>query len=130
MSDKYCFACGENNPIGLHLTFDFDGERIFTKKILPREFEGYEGTVHGGIISTMLDETMCKFIEAKYHEKSVTGRLEIRFKFPTPTEQELKITAWQENQRKNIISMRSTIETADGTITAEAAAKFAVVNAS
>ncbi|MBQ3451540.1 MAG: PaaI family thioesterase [Selenomonadaceae bacterium] len=129
MSDKYCFACGENNPIGLHLTFDFDGERIFTKKILPKEFQGYEGTVHGGILSTMLDETMCKFIEAKYHEKSVTGRLEIRYKFPTPTEQELKITAWEENQRKNIISMRATVETADGTITAEAAAKFAVVNA-
>ena len=127
MSDEYCFACGEKNPIGLHLTFDFDGEKITTKKILPKEFEGYAGTVHGGILSTMLDETMCKFISAKYHEKAVTGRLEIRYKFPTPINKEVKITAWQENQRKNIITMRSTVETADGTITAEATAKFAVV---
>ena len=127
MSDKYCFACGENNPIGLHLTFNFDGERIFTKKIVTKEFQGYEGAVHGGIISTMLDETMCKFIEAKYHEKSVTGRLEIRYKYPTPTEKELKITAWEELRRKNLISMRSTVQTPDGTITAEATAKFAVV---
>ncbi|MBR4642774.1 MAG: PaaI family thioesterase [Selenomonadaceae bacterium] len=130
MSDEYCFACGEKNPIGLHLTFDFDGEKITTKKILPKEFEGYEGTAHGGILSTMLDETMCKFISAKYHEKSLTGRLEVRFKFPTPVNQELKITAWEENRRKNIISMRATVETQDGTITAEAAAKFALVNAS
>ncbi len=129
MSDEYCFACGEKNPIGLHLSFNFDGERIFTKKILPKEFQGYDGTAHGGILSTMLDETMCKFISAKYNEKAVTGRLEIRYKFPTPIEQELKITAWQENQRKNIISMRSTVETADGVITAEATAKFALVNA-
>lgn len=127
MSDKYCFACGENNPIGLHLTFNFDGERIFTKKIVTKEFQGYEGAVHGGIISTMLDETMCKFIEAKYHEKSVTGRLEIRYKYPTPTEKELKITAWEELRRKKLISMRSTVQTPDGTITAEATAKFAVV---
>ena len=129
MNDDFCFACGENNPFGLHLTFNFDGERIFTKKILEKEFQGYEGAVHGGIISTLLDETMCKFISAKYNEKSLTGRLEVRFKYPTPIEQELKITAWQENQRKNIISMRSTVETLDGTVTAEATAKFAVVNA-
>ncbi len=96
MGDDFCFACGENNPIGLHLTFDFDGERIFTRKILPKEFQGYEGAVHGGIISTMLDETMCKFISAKYHQKSLTARLEVRFKFPTPINQEVKITAWQE----------------------------------
>lgn len=130
MSDEYCFACGEKNPIGLHLKFDFDGEKITTRKFLPREFEGYEGTAHGGIISTMLDETMCKFISAKYHEQALTGRLEVRFKFPTPIEQELKISAWQESQRRNIISMRSTVETQDGVITAEATAKFAVVSLS
>ena len=130
MSDAYCFACGEENPIGLHLKFDFDGEKISTKKILPREFQGYEGTAHGGILSTMLDETMCKFIDAKYHERAVTGRLEVRYKFPTPVAQELKISAWDESQRKNIITMKSTVETADGVVTAEATAKFAVVGLS
>lgn len=127
MSDNYCFACGEKNPIGLHLMFNFDGEKVTTKKILPREFEGYEGAAHGGIISTMLDETMCKFISAKYHERALTGRLEVRFKFPTPIEQELKISAWEESQRRNIITMRSAVETSDGVVTAEAMAKFAVV---
>ena len=130
MSDAYCFACGEENPIGLHLKFDFDGEKISTKKILPREFQGYEGTAHGGILSTRLDETMCKFIDAKYHERAVTGRLEVRYKFPTPVAQELKISAWEESQRKNIITMKSTVETADGVVTAEATAKFAVVGLS
>jgi len=127
MSDDYCFACGMENPIGLHLTFDFDGEKVTTRKTLSREFQGYAGAAHGGIISTMLDETMCKFIAAKYHEKAVTGRLEVRYKFPTPVEQELKISAWEESQRRNIITMRSTVETKDGVITAEATAKFAVV---
>lgn len=130
MTDDYCFACGEKNPIGLHLTFDFDGDKLTTQKILPREFQGYENSAHGGIISTLLDETMCKFINQKYNERAVTGRLEIRYKFPTPIEQPLKISAWQENQRRNIITMRSTVETADGTVTAEATAKFAVVGLS
>lgn len=127
MSEAYCFACGEENPIGLYLNFDFDGEKIVTKKILPKEFQGYEGAAHGGIISTVLDETMCKFIDRKYHERAMTGRLEVRYKYPTPIEQELTITAQEESQRRNIITMRATVETADGTITAEATAKFAVV---
>ena len=127
MTDDYCFACGANNPIGLHLTFDFDGETLTTRKTLPKEFQGYEGTAHGGILSTMLDEAMCKFISAKFGERALTGRLEVRYKFPTPIEQELKISAWQESQRRNIITMRANVETADGTITAEATAKFAVV---
>ena len=75
----------------------------------------------------MLDETMCKFIAAKYNERAMTGRLEVRYKFPTPVEQELKVTAWAESQRRNIITTRATVETADGTVTAEATAKFAVV---
>ena len=129
MGDDFCFACGENNPIGLHLAFNFNGERIFTKKNLEKEFQGYGGAVHGGILSTMLDETMCKFISAKYNQKAMTARLEVRFKYPTPINQEVKITAWEENQRKNIITMRSTVETANGIITAEATAKFAVLSA-
>ena len=127
MSDEYCFACGEKNPIGLHLTFDFDGDALTAKKILPREFQGYAGAAHGGIVSTMLDETMCKFIGAKYNEQALTGRLEVRYKFPTPTEQELTITAREESRRRNIITMRATVATSDGTVTAEATAKFAVV---
>lgn len=125
--DDYCFACGEKNPIGLRLKFDFEGDRLTAQKTLPREFEGYAGAAHGGIVATMLDESMCKFIDAKYHESAVTGRLEIRYKFPTPIAQPLKISAWQESQRCNIITMHATIQTADGVITAEAAAKFAVV---
>ena len=128
MSDDYCFACGQKNPIGLRLAFDFDGEKIFTKKILSREFEGYAGTIHGGIISTLLDETMCKFIFYKYRQNSMTARLEIRFKAPTPIEKEVKITAWQENQRRNIITMGAIVEMPDGTITASATAKFALLN--
>ena len=128
MKDEgYCFACGEKNPFGLHLTFEMVEDKLVAKKIVPREFQGYEGIVHGGIVTTMLDEAMSKFIQEKFHEQALTGRLEIRYKFPTPTNQELKISAWQESQRRNIIAMKSTIQTADEKITAEATAKFAVV---
>ena len=125
--DDYCFGCGEKNPIGLHLNFEPFEDKVIARKIVAREYQGYSNFVHGGIITTMLDEAMGNFIQVKYNEQAMTGRLEVRYKHPTPVNEELKISAWQESQRRNIISMRAQIETVDGTITAEATAKFAVV---
>ena len=127
-SDDYCFACGEKNPAGLHLKFEKVGDKLIAVKNLPREFEGYEGAAHGGIVATMLDEAMCHFIKDFYNEQAMTGRLELRYKHPTPIKQDLTITAWQESQRRNIITMKSTVTTLDGIVTAEASAKFAVVS--
>ena len=124
---EYCFACGKENPIGLHLNFTFEDDKLTTTKILPREFQGYAGISHGGIVTTLMDEAMSKFVQEKYHKKGLTGRLEVRFHFPTPTEKILKISAWEENKRRNIISTKATVEVEDGTVTAEATAKFAIV---
>lgn len=126
--NEYCFACGKNNPIGLHLNFEFEGDKLMTTKILPHEYEGYKGIVHGGIVTTLLDEAMGNYIIKKYKENAVTGRIEIRYRHPTPIEKELTISAIQESQRRNIITMKAQIETEDGTVTAEATAKFAVVS--
>ena len=128
MKDEgYCFACGEENPFGLHLKFEFEGDRLISRKILTREYQGYENIAHGGIVMTMLDEMMSKFIQKKYNEQALTGKLEIRYRHPTPIGNELKLSAWVNSQMMNIITMKSKVETAEGLVTAEATAKFAVV---
>lgn len=127
-ADNYCFACGDNNPVGLHLKFSKEEEKVTAKKILPHDYEGYEGAAHGGIVATMLDEAMCTYIKEFYNEEAMTGRLEVRYRHPTPIEHELTISAWKESQRQHIITMSSTITTLDGVVTAEATAKFAVVS--
>ena len=126
--DDYCFGCGAKNPIGLHLEFAPVEDKVVAKKILPREYQGYTNVVHGGIVTLLLDEAMGSFVQEKYNERAMTGRLEVRYKHPTPVETELKIYAWQESQRRNIIFLKAAVETPDGTITAEATAKFAVVS--
>ena len=107
--DDYCFGCGEKNPIGLHLNFEPFEDKVIARKIVAREYQGYSNFVHGGIITTMLDEAMGNFIQVKYNEQAMTGRLEVRYKHPTPVNEELKISAWQESQRRNIISMRAVL---------------------
>ena len=125
--DGYCFGCGEKNPIGLHLHFEPDGEKVSARKILAREYEGYKDIVHGGIVTLLLDEAMGNYIQQKYDEQAVTGRLEVRYRHPTPIDQELKISAWKDGQRKNVLSMKAAVETPEGLVTAEATAKFVIV---
>jgi uncharacterized protein (TIGR00369 family) len=56
--DKECFGCGLENQSGLHMTFETNGEQIRTKLMVPSQFRGWSKLVHGGVISTILDETM------------------------------------------------------------------------
>ena len=54
----HCFACGELNEIGLHLQLQLTPAHCHVELTLPDRFEGWEGLIHGGIVSTILDEVM------------------------------------------------------------------------
>lgn len=56
--DQTCFGCGATNPIGLHMEFQSDGSQLCSFVTVPAAMAGWDRTVHGGILSTMLDEVM------------------------------------------------------------------------
>jgi uncharacterized protein (TIGR00369 family) len=86
-NDHGCFGCGQLNPYGLRLTFrtlpDALGPGVWAPFTPTHVFEGYAGVVHGGIISTVLDEIMAW---ALYERDiwAVTAQLSIRFHRPIP----------------------------------------------
>ena len=125
--ETYCFACGPDNPIGLHLDFHFTAEKYVAEKTLPHEYQSYEGVVHGGIVTTMLDEAMGGYLYSS-GEKAVTARLDVRYRKPTPVGEQLVITGWEESRRGSFVNMMETIALADGTVTAEGTAKMALVD--
>lgn len=78
-----CFACGRDNPHGLGM----DGFRIQDSFAVgafkPRaEHRGTEGALHGGIITTALDEISVWAAILTLHTMVVTGRIEVRFHRP------------------------------------------------
>jgi uncharacterized protein (TIGR00369 family) len=77
--DGYCFVCGPRNPVGLKLEFRFNGKTITTEFIPKKEHQGYLDIVHGGIISTLLDEAMVKLAIAM-DMPAVTARMDVRLK--------------------------------------------------
>ena len=50
-----CFGCSPTNPIGLHLEFWEDGEEVVTTWSPCLNYDGWVETLHGGIISTLID---------------------------------------------------------------------------
>ena len=54
----YCFACSPINPAGLHMEFFTDDRSVFSSLVIPDHLCGWDNIVHGGIVSTILDEIM------------------------------------------------------------------------
>jgi acyl-coenzyme A thioesterase PaaI-like protein len=85
-----CFACGTANPKGLNLYFYRSGDAVCTDVTLDRDHEGWENVVHGGIISTLLDETMSWAIIFFKRTFFVTRKMEV--KYVRPVEVEVPLT--------------------------------------
>ncbi|HEX3032784.1 MAG TPA: PaaI family thioesterase, partial [Bacillota bacterium] len=120
-----CFACGKANPIGLRMEFFQDGE--FYKSVwTPTEnFQGYPGILHGGITCSLLDEIMGRFL---YMEGLVapTVELNVRYKTAVPIGQPVTLSSWVIERKKRLVIMGGRLTLEDGTVAAEADAKFII----
>jgi acyl-coenzyme A thioesterase PaaI-like protein len=118
-NSRMCFVCGIENPIGLKLFFYTDDEGRTITHFRPKpEHQGYPGQLHGGIISTVLDETMGRVL-TQQQIWAMTGRLEIKFARPVPLDQELTIVGELTRSRSRIYEAKGEIRLADGTVLVE-----------
>ncbi|MFZ5945671.1 MAG: PaaI family thioesterase [Bacillota bacterium] len=124
--DHMCFACGEKNPIGLHLKFTVEGDKVKTTFTPQNQHEGYPGIMHGGLISTILDEVMARNVNT-LGLHGVTARMEIRFREPAPTGEELTFEAKIVNARKSVVDLEAKASLASGKTVAEALARFMIM---
>jgi len=56
--DAHCFGCSQKNSHGLKMKFYTDETTLYSWLSVPPHLCGWEGIVHGGVLSTMLDEIM------------------------------------------------------------------------
>ncbi|MDU4960988.1 MAG: PaaI family thioesterase [Sporomusaceae bacterium] len=124
--NTWCFACGKNNPIGLHLNFREENETYVSTFTPGPEHQSYDGVLHGGLVSTLLDEVMGGYLYSK-GQKAVTAKLEVRFRAPTPIGRELTIRGKINGKKGSMYDMAATISLTDGTVTAEGKALIALV---
>ena len=94
---NHCFACGKDNPAGMHLKFylDHDARRATCNFKLSRKYTGPPGHAHGGIIATILDEAMGK-VNRFRNVLALTSAMEIRYLKPVPLGKTLTVTSFEE----------------------------------
>ena len=80
-----CFGCSPTNPIGLHLEFWEDGEDVVTTWSPCVNYDGWVETLHGGIISTLIDELANWVLSRRLQAAGVTTKLEVKFRRPVST---------------------------------------------
>ena len=118
-----CFACGARNDWGLRLVFRREGERIRSEFTADERHQGFPGVVHGGILATLLDETLSR-TGALRREWLVTGKLDLRFRRPAPLGAALCVWGEITREREGAIEAEGAVELEDGTVVADGRGVF------
>ncbi len=122
-ADERCFACGKENEWGIKLSFRKEGEEVIASFIPHPNYQGYSGILHGGIISTVLDEAM--FYAVYFSgEKAATAELTVRFKRPVPVSGEYLVYGKLEEKKGRLLIASARLVDKEGKVYAEARGKF------
>jgi acyl-coenzyme A thioesterase PaaI-like protein len=99
--------CGDQNPWSLKLTFQPDKEGgVRTTFQSHAGLQGYDGILHGGVISALLDSAMTHCL---FHQgiRALTGDLHVRFLFPVPCPSVLELRAWIQSTMPPLFCLRA-----------------------
>jgi uncharacterized protein (TIGR00369 family) len=120
----HCFVCGVQNPYGLKLKFFEEGPgEVIANYTVPKQFQGYPGVVHGGIIAAMLDEVAGRTLMGSDPQRSrfmFTARLDVQYRKPVPTEKPLRLVGRVGKLKNRSATAVATIYGPDGDLLAEA----------
>jgi acyl-coenzyme A thioesterase PaaI-like protein len=126
---RRCFGCGSENPIGLRLQFEpADGGAKAEFRPRP-EYQGWDGMLHGGIILTLLDETLA-YAALFAAGPAVTAEVQARLRRPAPLDQTYTLFGQVTKRRLGMVQARGTIADSSGAVIAEAEGKFMLIEES
>ena len=121
-----CFVCGKKNPDGLKINFKVSDNKIQAEFIPHSSLQGYANIVHGGIISTLLDEAMGK-LAFELGINCLTAEINVRFKNPAYVGRKYVLTGEIVRKTHRIVFAKSKIQSESDLLIAEATGKLMIV---
>lgn len=118
-----CFGCSPHNPIGLKLEFTMDGDVCRSSFTAGPQHQGWTGYIHGGIISSLLDEIMAQWIWCQ-DIPSMTAEMTTRFSRAVPINTPLTLESRKIGGKGKLFIMEGAIILPDGSVPCRATAKF------
>ena len=122
-NDNTCFACGRSNPDGLQLDIRKTAHGVELDYVPPVKFQGWRGIVHGGIVSTLLDELIAWACTARGFD-AVTGELNVRFRQPMRVGGRIRGTGRITREKGKLLIGESRLTDESGAVIAEATGKM------
>lgn len=125
-NSKLCFVCGIENDFSLKAAFyELDNDELIA---IFRPLEGhqsYPGRLHGGVASSILDETIGRAINIK-HEGiwGVTVELNVKYKKPVPLDEELRVVGRITRDTSRLFEGSGEILLASGEVAVTAQGKY------
>jgi acyl-coenzyme A thioesterase PaaI-like protein len=117
---------GGANPMGLGAYLWREGDVAVMEVTLGNAFEGAPGRSHGGVVASLIDETM-GLVMGMQGTLAFTAQLDITYRAPTPINEPITARAWLEGRSGRKLTIKATVSSEQGTV-AEATALFIEVD--
>ena len=120
---KQCFFCGRARG-GLGLELHYVDGAVFCEFIARDNYQGYEGILHGGIITGILDEVMWWTLFMETKTLCVTCKIETEFKRPVVCGKTYRASGHLLQTTRDTHHLTGIIEDGSGKICAQGNASF------
>ena len=125
-----CFGCSRSNPDGLHLEFAEDGDCIVCRWKPDARFQSWDGVLHGGITTTILDEAAGWAAMHRFRRAAMTTRIDVRFLKPVLVDNQFIVAraSYSGQVKEKIARFHATVENSAGIVCAEADADYYIMD--
>lgn len=129
--DHNCFGCSPTNAAGLQMKFFTNEKSVLTRVTVPGHLCGWANLVHGGVLSTILDEVMGWTALHLLRKFTLTRSMTVEFLKPAYVGTELKAEGRVlEVKSDREVLMEGAIYNPEGTLCARSTGVFGLFTAS
>ncbi|MFX0070287.1 MAG: PaaI family thioesterase [Candidatus Hermodarchaeota archaeon] len=113
-----CFGCSPKNKYGLQMKVYYSEAGCVSRLVVPENYCGFEGLVHGGIIATILDEIAAWTLILHLNRLGVTQTVKIDYLKPVYINQGIIAEGMIKEHKDNFVSTNALIKNQKGDILA------------
>ncbi|MGB9803434.1 MAG: PaaI family thioesterase [Desulfofundulus sp.] len=110
----------------MRLKFSLEGDVCRATFTAGEEHQGWDGLLHGGLISTLLDEAMAQWLWRR-GVTAMTAEMLTRFSNPVPVGVPVTVEAWSTGGKGRLWELCARLTLPDGRVAARATAKFLTI---
>ena len=121
---RACFVCGTENPAGLNLAPEREGNKVIVRFVPQDAHRGFSKAVHGGITASLLDEVVGVAAGQRTGGKCATVELTVKYRRPLTVGVEVRAEGWYVRRHGKLVLGAGRILDGAGNVLATARGRF------